>query len=55
MHRRRTHLISLFFALFVSLAANAAEKVTDLRPTVLRISIDGFRPVRDGFENLERT
>lgn len=40
IHRLRTFL----FVLVVAIVAQAADRITDLRPTVILISIDGFRP-----------
>lgn len=44
MHRRSSLLLPVAALLLSPLFAHAAEKIKDLRPTVLLISIDGFRP-----------
>jgi len=46
----RTLRIRIVLFLFVCLAAQAADRITDLRSTILLVSIDGFRPDYLGFE-----
>lgn len=43
MRKHRIPTISFLLLCFVSIGASAADRITDLRPTVLLISIDGCR------------
>lgn len=43
MRSYRSRLL-LFLVLLVAVCASAVEKITDLRPTVILVSIDAFRP-----------
>jgi predicted AlkP superfamily pyrophosphatase or phosphodiesterase len=44
MHHRVSRRVALFALFVCAIFCNAADRITDLRPTVLLISLDGFRP-----------
>lgn len=44
MRIRHRRSLGVLFVLLLPLCSFAAEKITDLRPTVILVSLDGFRP-----------
>src|SRR5512140_99017 len=44
MRNHRPRLWGFFLLLVLMLPAFAAERINDLRPTVIVVSVDGFRP-----------